>query len=170
MKHPFAPVSLLMLLTACSPQVGAPDRAKSGQSDAEAIAAVKAAQTPAPLAFDLSPIVFADIERENMFGAGCSFSEGSVDNPDLALAQANIGFLKIDGRIVRFAPDAGSARLPYKARAKYASGAHSFRLTADTGRGTQSGTETTDYPGRLTISDAYDRIVYDRTGTVQCGA
>ncbi|TCD05147.1 hypothetical protein EYB45_06500 [Erythrobacteraceae bacterium CFH 75059] len=153
-------------MAACS---GASPPQEQDAEDERAIAAVRDAQRPPPEPLDLQPITFADIEREDLFGAGCVFMpDGSTRT--LALAQVDRGALKLDGRVVRFAPDAGSSEHPYGTRARYTGPAHSFRLTIASDAGRQSGYETTDYPGELEVRDRYDRVLMQMAGRVQCGA
>lgn len=165
-----AAAGLGLLLSGCSQEPTEEQLAAKAREDEVAIASVEAAQVPPPRPVKLSAITFQDVERENMFGAGCNFaSVGDADEP-FAIAQGEGGFLKVDSRIERFAPDAGSAELPYNARERYTSTTRSFRLQMDSAVGRQSGSETVDYPGRLTVSDDRDRVVYQADGVVQCGA
>lgn len=154
-------------LAACSEE---PDPREQAREDAAAIAAVEAAQVPPPQPVNLSAITFPDVERENLFGAGCNFAPTGGGMGAIAIAQNEAGYLKVDGRIERFAPDTGSAEIPYGGREKYTSTNRSFRLMVDTSAVQQTGYETVDYPGRLIIRDSRDRVVYEAGGIVQCGA
>ena len=162
-------VLLPFLLTACSDEPDRREAAAQAREDDAAIAAVEAAQTPPPQPVMLSAITFPDVERENLFGAGCNFAPADGGMGAVAMAQNEAGYLKIDNKVVRFAPDAGSGELFYGAKEKYTGTSNSFELTVD-GAGKQSGYEVTDYSGRLVIRDSADRVVYDAKGLVQCGA
>lgn len=167
MKQIFVLALACLSLTACSEESSPQEQARE---DAAAIASVEAAQVPPPQPVNLSAITFPDIERENLFGAGCNFAPTGGGMGAITIAQNKAGYLKVDGQIERFAPDSGSAELPYGARERYTSGNRSFRLIVDTSESQQSGYETMDYPGRLVIRDSQDRIVYEADGIVQCGA
>jgi len=160
---------LTIMLSACSGEADQGGAAAKAREDEAAIAAVEAAQTPPPQPVNLSAITFPDIERENLFGAGCNFAPAGGGMGAVAMAQGEAGYLKIDNKVVRFAPDAGSGELFYGARRKYTGTTNSFELTLD-GEGKQSGYEVTDYSGRLVVRDSVDRVVYDAKGLVQCGA
>ena len=80
------------------------------------------------------------------------------------------GSALIDGNIVPFAPDAGSADLPLGTKAKYTASAWSFILDIASEEGKQSGTETINYPARLILRNDHDQIVFQSDGTAQCGS
>lgn len=160
---------LAIMLAGCSNEADQEDVAAKAREDEAAIAAVEAAQTPPPQPVKLSAITFPDVERENLFGAGCNFAPTGGGMGAIAMAQNEAGYLKIDNKVVRFAPDAGSKELFYGARQKYTGTSNSFELVLD-GEGKQSGYEVTDYSGRLVVRDSADRVVYDAQGLVQCGA
>ena len=155
----------LLLLAACGPT---PE--EKAAADARAVAEVKANQAPPPIPLTLDPIRFADIEKHDLFGAGCSFVPDGAGPDSVALAMGEGGYLIRDGELLRFAPDAGSAELPYLARQKYTGREFSFTLDLDEAQGKQSGEETIDYPGELTVRDSSDRVVYSAKGVSQCGA
>lgn len=160
---------LTIMLAGCSSEADREDVAAKAREDEAAIAAVEAAQTPPPQPVKLSAITFPDVERENLFGAGCNFAPKGGGMGAIAMAQNQAGYLKIDNKVVRFAPDAGSKELFYGARQKYTGTSNSFELVLD-GEGKQSSYEVTDYSGRLVVRDSADRVVYDAQGLVQCGA
>lgn len=160
-------ISLLALAVAACGQEAAEQEQAS--SDARPDAVVE--QAPIPEALDLEAITFLDIERENLFGAGCSFAPTGGGMGALAIAQGEAGYLKIDGEVVRFSPDADSPELPLGARERYTGSAHSFQLTMQQDEAEQSGYETVNYPGRLTVRDRTGAIIsYDSEGMVQCGS
>lgn len=162
--------SMALALSACSGEPSEEERAAQAREDAAAIEAVEAAQTPPPQPLNLSAITFPDIERENLFGTGCNFAPAGGGMGAIAIAQGEAGYLKVDNRVERFAPDTGSTELPYGTRERYTSTSRSFRLIVDTSEAQQSGYETMDYRGRLLIRDSRDRVVYEADGIVQCGS
>jgi len=144
-----------------------PSAAEKARKDAADVAAVNAAQVPPPTPVTPELIGMPDIEKYDMFGAGCSFAAGGGIGP-VAMLQPKRGFMKIDGAIVPFAPDAGSGDLPLGAKAKYTGGAWSFVLDLASEEGKQTGGETIDYPARLILRNDHDQIVYQSDGTAQC--
>ncbi|MBB3991199.1 hypothetical protein [Croceicoccus naphthovorans] len=115
-------------------------------------------------------ISYTDIEKNNLFGAGCGFAPED-STAILFLAQEKHGFVKLDKRIVTLSPDVGSTELPMKAYGKYDGKEFAAELTIDQAAdGEQSGIETTQYPGKLVLHDTKGRTVFERTGTVGCGA
>ncbi|WP_228243938.1 hypothetical protein [Porphyrobacter sp. GA68] len=123
-----------------------------------------------PQALELEAITFADIEREDMFGAGCSFAPAGGGIAALAIAQSDAGYLKIAGEVVRFTPDTTSDELPLGARERYAGSSMTFQLLVRQEEASPSGYETVNYPGRLIVQDRAATVRYDSAGTVQCGA
>lgn len=163
-----------LMLAAC----GEPELTAEQQEAAErqAIAAVEAAQVIPAEPVTPEPILFADIERYDLFGAGCSFlPDGKpAEAPDgagvLALASERGAYIKIDGELHRLAPDAGSSELPLGTRGKYDGKAFAIILDIASEEGVPSGAETTDFPARLVLHNARDQTVYTATGIAQCGS
>lgn len=124
----------------------------------------------APGQLELEAITFADIEREDMFGAGCSFVPEGGGIGALAIAQSGAGYLKIAGEVVRLTPDATSGELPLGARERYVGSAMTFELLVQEHQASPSGYETVNYPGRLTVHGRAGTAGYSSAGTVQCGA
>ena len=138
--------------------------------NARAVAEVEAHQKPPPEQIVPDKIGYREIEKFDLFGAGCNFAPDGGGLGAVAIAQSDRGYMVVDRELVRFAADKGSPELPYLARRKYDGMKHSFTLDLDPKSGEQSGMETTDYRGRLTVRDGQDNIVYDARGMVQCGA
>ena len=156
-----------LLLGACEAEVSPEEQARE---DAAAIAAVEAAQEIPAAPITPQAIAFADIEQNDLFGAGCAFSpNGGGDNP-IMLASSQAGYFKLDGRMERLAPDMGSRELPLGARENYDGKRFSARLSMEAAAGTQSGVETMTYPAALVIRDARDQPVYSSKGSANCGA
>ena len=156
------PVALLAL-AACSTEPSEEERQA-------AVAEVEANQAPAPETLALEGIGYPDIEKNDLYGAGCSFAPDGGGMGAVAIAMAEEGFLKRKGEILTFAADSGSRELPYLARSKYDGKAYSFSLDIDDASEAPSGMETSDYSGELTVEDQYGGVVYQATGIVQCGA
>ncbi|MXP14035.1 hypothetical protein GRI44_04650 [Altererythrobacter confluentis] len=133
------------------------------------IAAVKAAQIIPPTPLTPEPILYPDIEKNDLFGAGCAFIPAGEGTGPLVLTQADVAFMKIDDEIERFAADKGSPKGPVGTYEKYDAGAYSLSLVID-GDGKQSGMETTDFDGNLTVRNERDQTVYSADGLAQCGS
>src|SRR5690606_4466066 len=114
---------LPLLLMACSEPELSPEQREAAEE--RAIAAVEAAQIIPPEPVTPEPILFADIERYDLFGAGCSFLPRgeAAEAPDgagvLALTSESGAYIKVEGELHRLAPDAGSPQLPLGTRGKY---------------------------------------------------
>ena len=124
---------------------------------------------PPAVPIDPERISYTDIEKNNLFGAGCGFApENSLSV--IALAQPERGFLKLDGRIVTLSPDKGGASLPLDSWQNYSGSEYAFELKRSSETGEESGVESTSWPGSLRISDTKGKTVYEAEGTLQCGA
>lgn len=158
---------LLLMTAACGEDQ--PSAAEQQRMDDADIAAVKAAQVPPPMPVTPGKILYPDIERYKLHGAGCNFApEGSM--AAIVLAQPARAFMKLDGELEAFAPDAGSGDLPLGAKGKYTAGAWSFVLDLAEEEGAQSGSETVNFPAHLVLRNARDQIVYESDGVAQCGS
>jgi hypothetical protein len=162
-------VILCAALLAASCSKDEPSPAEKARADAADIAAVNAAQVVPPSPVTPGPIGLPDIEKYQMYGAGCNFAPGDGLGA-VALLQPKRGFMKIDGNVMPFAPDAGSGDLPLGAKGKYTGGAYSFVLDLASEEGERSGSETINYPARLVLRNDRDQIVYQSDGTAQCGS
>lgn len=159
-----AALGLLALLAGCAPEQTAAE--KRAEED-RAIAQVNAAQAakPPPQMIVPQPILFADIQKHKLFGAGCAFAPGGSMGAVL-LTRAKVAYLKIDDRPVRFASDAGSAKLPLDTVSRYVGKEMALSLTRATG----DADEATRWPGHLVVTDPFDQVIYEADGQVQCGA
>lgn len=169
-----AALVVTLLLAACSEPELTPEQQEA--ADRRAIAAVEAAQIIPPAPVTPEPILFADIERYDLFGAGCSFMPGGApaEAPGgkgaLMLANESGAYIKVEGALQRLAPDGGSPELPLGTRGKYDGKEFSVVLDIAAEEGEQSGTETIDFPARLVLRNARDQTVYAETGVAQCGS
>lgn len=154
-----------LMLTGCAAE-SPEDIAAQEEADAQAVQEVLAVNTPPPMEVALIRMSYADFEREGLLGASCAFV---IDDAVFALAMSDVGALKYNGNVERFAPDAGSAEGPFDTRAKYDGREFSFRL-AVSGTQERTGDEVWSQPARLSVHDGYDRVVYEAAGTAECGA
>lgn len=143
--------------------------AEQERIDAAKIAAVERANIVPPDPVSPQKIDFPDYEENDLFGSGCSFvPEGEGPDP-IALTQGAAAFMKLDGKIVRFAPDKGSKQGPFATWQHYDGKVHSIRLEFAPGDGKASGTETVAYPAAITVQNGRDQTVYEASGSAQCG-
>ena len=157
-------LGLLALLAACSPQKTA---AEKRAEDDRAIAQVNAAQAikPPPKPIDPQPILFGDIQKYDLFGAGCAFAPGDSMGAVL-LTRDKVAYLLLNGRPARFASDPGSAKLPLDTYSRYVGKEMALSLTRATG----AADEATRWAGHLVVTDPLDQVIYEADGQVQCGA
>ena len=156
-------VLLALTLTACSNEPNEEERAA-------AVAEVEANRIPPPEELQLEPIRYREIEKNELYGTGCSFAPDGGGMSAVALAMAETGHFLRGDKLITLAADKGSPELPYLARRKYDGAAYSMTLDLDEAEGEQSGEETSDYPATLTIRDASEQVVYRKSGIAQCGA
>ena len=159
-------IALPLSLAACDN----PTPAEEEAARQKAVAEVEANQAPPPEEFAPEPIRYPDIEKHDLFGAGCSFVPDGAGLGAVAIGMADKGYMIRKGELLVFAADMGSAELPYLARRKYDGREYSFTLDLDDTDGQQSGYETTDYRGTLTVRDGEDSVLYQAQGLTQCGA
>jgi hypothetical protein len=156
-------VLLALTLMACSNEANEEERAA-------AVAEVEANRIPPPEELQLEPIRYREIEKNELYGTGCSFAPDGGGMSAVALAMAETGHFLRGDKLITLAADKGSSELPYLARRKYDGAAYSMTLDLDEAEGEQSGEETSDYPATLTIRDASEQVVYRKSGIAQCGA
>ena len=156
-------VLLALTLMACSNEPNEEERAA-------AVAEVEANRVPPPEELQLEPIRYREIEKNELYGTGCSFAPDGGGMSAVALAMAETGHFLRGDKLITLAADKGSPELPYLARRKYDGAAYSMTLDLDEAEGEQSGEETSDYPATLTIRDASEQVVYHKSGIAQCGA
>jgi hypothetical protein len=165
-----APVFLAVIVVcaACSP-TGSQER--QAARDAKAIAEVERLSTPPAIPLRPQPITFADLEKYDLFGAGCYFLDGKGDKaPMLFLASDEKGWLKLDGEMIPFSADRSSTELPYLSWSKYVGLARTVDLDRNEGAARSTGPETESAPGEITVRDERDRVVFKRNGLIDCGA
>lgn len=158
----FAILPLTMLaLSACE---------EKEPTDAEAIAAVNAAQDGKPPAkpLDLQPILYPDITKNKLHGTGCAFVADGGGLGAVLLAQDERGVIKYADSVKVLAPDAGSAKLPKGSFSRYTGKENAVTLTTVGPVTAVGGSE--QFKGKLIVTDAFERPVYEATGDVQCKA
>ena len=156
-----------MLLAACARE---PTPAEKAAQDARDIAEVEAVQKIKPPPQPIAPeaILFPDIQQYDLFGAGCAFAPGGSIGA-VMLSREKVAWMKLEGRLVRFASDPGSAALPLGTWSRYAGKEWALALTRTEGEGEASGSESRQWPGRLVVTDAFGQAVFEAAGLVQCG-
>ena len=155
-------LTLVAVLAACSSEPTEEERAA-------AVAEVEAHQTPPAQTLERGAIRYREIEKHELYGAGCSFAPAGGGLAAVALAMPVTGHIIVDGAMLPLAADKGRAELPYLARSKYDGTEHSMELDLDQDAGEEVGAEVSDYPATLTIRNARDQIVYNQSGIAQCG-
>lgn len=155
------------MLAAC----GESPKSKEQQDidDEKAIAEVEAAQTPPPDVVAPQRITADERVRYKLSDSGCLFA---VNNPEVgaqAILQINVGYMKFDGQMERFAPDAGAADGPAGTSTKYDGGRHALLVRFDTAKAAEAGGDTLSMPTQITLQDGRKRTVYVAEGTSLCG-
>ncbi|HEU4820530.1 MAG TPA: hypothetical protein VFS87_05165 [Qipengyuania sp.] len=156
-----------LLLAGCGEEKKTP-----AQKEAEverAIAEVEAAQTPPPDVVAPQRITDEERARLNLSEGGCSFA---VNNPELgaqAILQMNVGYMKFDGDMERFAPDAGSGGGPAGTSTRYDGGSHGLIVRFDIAATDKAGGDMVTMPAQITLQDGRKRTVYVAEGTALCG-
>lgn len=134
-----------------------------------AIAEVEAAQTPPPDVVTPERITPEERVKYKLSDSGCAFA---VTNPEVgaqAIMQMNVGYMKFDGDLERFAPDAGAGGGPAGTSTKYDGGTHALLVKFDTANARNEGGEGTSIPTQITLQDGRKRTVYVAEGTSLCG-
>ncbi|HQS95034.1 MAG: hypothetical protein B7Y31_05385 [Novosphingobium sp. 16-62-11] len=153
---------ILLTLSSCSTE--------KEPSDAEAVAAVEAAQDGKHPVEPISPqaILYPDISKHKLHGTGCAFVAEGGGIGAVLLAQDERGVLKLNGEIQILAPDTGSAKLPKGSWSRYSGKEYALTLTAS---GPVEAVGTSEhFDGKLVITDEFERPVYSAIGNVQCKA
>lgn len=148
-----------LLATGCTKQ--APQ--ERAISDAEAVAAVEAAQNREPplVAVNLEPITRADIDRYNLHDKGCQLVR-AVDRGDpLVLVNDGRAMVRVAGDVLPLAADVGGAQLGTRAWQYYSGKRFALTLKPVGGAPLPS-------PGELQLRDAWGRVVFATTGTLSC--
>lgn len=143
--------------------------ADKARSDEAAIAEVEAAQTPPPDVVTPQRISEDERARYKLADGGCAFA---VNNPELgaqAILQMNVGYMKFESEMERFAPDAGSGGGPAGTSRKYDGGRHALLIAYDAASSQPVDGNRVIIPTKITIQDGRGRTVYVAEGTSLCG-
>jgi hypothetical protein len=156
----------VLLLASCAPEQ---DPAAKKAEDDRAVAQVEAAQKVKPPLRPITPqpILFADLQKYDLFGAGCAFAPGGSMGAVL-LTRPKMAFLKLTDKLVRFGSDPGSAELPFDTVSRYVGREYAASLTRT--EDTAAGAKALRFPGRLVVTDPFDQVVYAEDGLIQCQA
>lgn len=158
----------VLALTACDKPK---NPAEQASEDARAVAMVEAAQNvkAPPVPIDPQPITAADIEHNQLYGAGCTLVPVAQPGGDpLVMANDRRALVKLGSKFVTFAADPGSPVLGLGVRTHYVGKAQSLGLARATGDGTALGQEGMRWDGRAEIRDAQDRVIWSSAGTLTC--
>ncbi|HZF46310.1 MAG TPA: hypothetical protein VEZ26_08240 [Sphingomonadaceae bacterium] len=116
---------------------------------------------------ELEPIRLPDIEKHQLYGTSCAFAPEGGGLGAVAMAMEDAGYLKIRKEVRRFAADKGSAKLLFGTYVQHDGLANSFDMEP-VGQVPQVDGGSVTFPGRLTVRDDHERIVYERAGEIQC--
>ena len=158
---------MALALAGCGEEKTAQERAAE---NAAAVAEVEKYQEAPPEMLAPQPILYPDIEKHGLFGAGCNFLPEGGGMGAVFLGMADGAAMKKGGEILRFAADKGSRNNPLGSWRKYDGKDYSAELEIGQGQGEQVGSETVNFPARLVVRDGKDRVVYESAGTAQCGS
>lgn len=163
-------VVLLAALSACRHEKSPAEQASE---DARDIAMVEAAQdaAPPPVPLEPQPITAADIEKNGLYGVGCSLVPAAQPGGDpLVMLNDKRAVMKLGGKFVTFAADPGSGPLALGARSHYVGKAQSLFVQKSPGEGTRIGEESMRWDGSVVVRDAHDQQVFTATGQIVCGS
>jgi hypothetical protein len=146
-------LALAAMLSGC----GDRDGNATDLSDEEARDAVKEINRGPFQPLEPQPILESELEKLDFRSGGCVFSPAGGGHGAMALAMQEAGYMKLDGKLERFAADSGSAELLEGARTRYVGQRYLFLLgLLEEGR------------GRLVVEDWSKRVVFDIEGAVWC--
>ena len=156
-----------LLVVGCGDDMTPEQRA---QRDAQDVAEVRANQVAPPDTFTPQKILYPDIEKHKLGAGGCAFAPKDGGMGAIAIAKADVGYMKRDGDIMIFAADKGSTEQVMGTWSSYDGRGFSFEIKLDPKTGKQPSSETNDFDASLTVTDGRDRVIYEADGYAQCGA
>ncbi|WP_120078530.1 hypothetical protein [Aurantiacibacter odishensis] len=160
-------VCLAATLASCGDELSEAERA---EQDREVVERVREANEAAPPLVQVvpEPILYPDMEAHDLFGLACSYAPGTSMGARVIAREAD-AFVKVDGDVIRFAADPGSRELPAKSRSLYNGREYSLRLNV-VDKEADAETDTPFLEGTVWLRDRWDRVIYQGTGAVSCGA
>jgi hypothetical protein len=164
-----AMVVTVLALVALSGCGGGKSQAKKAAHDAQDVALVEKLNKVPFKPIRPEPFTADDIDRYDLARSGCMFRPG--ENPaeqPLFVAQADRGYLKIDGKLEPLAVKGGSAELPSGAFSTYIGMSNWIELVAQAGNQGSGPGGKDSWPSRLVIHDASERVAFDSLGQVSC--
>jgi len=150
-----------ILLSACHE-----NREDKAQEAAHDVAMVERMNQVPPVAIDPAPITPRDMKQFGLDRLPCAFVDKSRGLGPLFLGGADEGVLKLDDDLHRLAARSGSAQLPGGGRTTYVglNGWVDFSRQPDAG----TGAGQDNFPARMSLHDAQDRVVFVANGTMHC--
>ncbi len=163
-------ICLGFALGSCGDQMSETEQA---ELDRDVVERVRSANEAAPPLIEVvpEPILYPDMEAHDLFGVACSYAPGTSMGVRVIAREVD-AFVKIDGDVIRFAADPGSRELPANTRTLYNGREYSLRLEIEdkqTSQQTGEGGQVL-FEGTAWLRDRWDRVVYQGTGAVNCGA
>lgn len=118
---------------------------------------------------ELEPMGRAVLEMHNIYDAGCSIRSIEAEGI-LFAAFDDRAFFMIDNNVSKLAPYEVEEVLPYGVSDHYHDGDHRVGLKLDRSTEVVIGQETSEYVGGLIIRDTEERVVFEYSGVIECGA
>lgn len=158
---------VLPLLAGCG-DTSADDKGARDQRD---IALVEKANNTLPPVEDVVPeaIGASDLQRFDISGPACSYAPGTSFGT-LVIARKDDAFMKIRGKVQRFAADPGARELQQGTRSLYNSREFVLKLDIQGGQMTPGGQQNIDYEGTITLLDSHGRAVFEGSGLARCNS
>lgn len=156
------------LLAACADELSPSEQEAENEAMAER---VREANDIAPPLVEVvpDPLLYDDIEANDLYGLTCAYAPGTSMGARVIAREVD-AFVKIDGEVIRLAADPGSRELPAATRSLYNGREYSLRLEIAENTTDEETTEAVFYEGTVRLRDRWDRVVYQGTGVVNCGA
>lgn len=113
------------------------------------------------------PIGYPDIEANDLHGPNCAYASGQSMAP-IVMAFADEAVIKVDGEIRRFTLDPQCKEVRNGTGSRYLAEGQVLDL-AVTGEAGPAGSGPARFEGTVRLTDADDRVLYETSGSVQCG-
>ena len=134
-------------------------------SDAQAVAAVEAAQERKPpiQLTALQPIPRADIDRYNLHDFGCNLVRPQDGGDPLVIVNDGRAMVRVEGDVLPLAADVGGQQLGSRAWQYYVGKKYALSLKPMAGA-------TLPAEGTAELRDAWGRVVFATAGRITCAA